>query len=105
MSVLISVLATLNGVRRSRAALHLEVLALRHQLHVLQRSRPRRLRLAKIDRWLWAWLSRSSYCPKTRSMPERAVQGSTNAASDRLSPVPSLSHPVPRHYPRPGKIH
>src|SRR5262249_18366678 len=38
---------------------HLEVLALRHQLQVLQRSRPRRLRLATIDRWLWAWLARS----------------------------------------------
>src|SRR5262245_24264670 len=59
MSVLISILATFNGVLRSRAALHLEVLALRHQLQVLQRSRPRRLLLAKTDRWLWAWLSRS----------------------------------------------
>jgi hypothetical protein len=38
MSVLISVLATIRGVVRSRAALHLEVLALRHQLQVLQRS-------------------------------------------------------------------
>ena len=59
MSVLISVLATLRGLIRSRAALHLEVLALRHQLQVLQRSRPRRLRLARADRWLWAWLSRA----------------------------------------------
>jgi putative transposase len=31
---------------------------LRHQLQVLQRSTPRRLRLVKADRWLWAWLSR-----------------------------------------------
>ena len=31
-SVLIAVLSTLQGVVRSRAALHLEVLALRHQL-------------------------------------------------------------------------
>jgi len=30
---------------------------LRHQLHVLERSRPRRLRLATADRWLWARLS------------------------------------------------
>jgi putative transposase len=58
-SVLISVLAMLRGVARSRAALHVEVLALRHQLQVLQRSRPRRLHLAKADRWLWAWLSAS----------------------------------------------
>src|SRR6476660_5604086 len=59
MSVLISLLATLRGLVRSRAALHAEVLALRHQLLVLQRSRPRRLRLVKADRWLWVWLSRS----------------------------------------------
>jgi putative transposase len=40
-------------------ALQLEVLALRHQLHVLSRSRqPRRLRLAAVDRWLWVWFSR-----------------------------------------------
>ena len=58
-SVLISLLLTLRGLVRSRAALHLEVLALRHQLQVLQRSRPRRLRLVRADRWLWAWLSRS----------------------------------------------
>jgi putative transposase len=57
--VLISVLAVLRGVVRSRVALHLEVLALHHQLQVLQRSRPRRVRLTKADRWLWAWLSRS----------------------------------------------
>src|SRR5712672_1254618 len=58
-SVLMSVLATLQGLVRSRVALHLEVLALRHQLHVLQRSRSRRLHLARANRWLWAWLSRA----------------------------------------------
>jgi len=58
-SVLISLLLTLGGVARSRAALHFELLALRHQLQVLQRSRPRRVRLGAADRWLWAWLSRS----------------------------------------------
>src|SRR5438309_5027005 len=58
-SVLVSVLTMLRGVVASRITLHLEVLALRHQLLVLERSRPRRLRLAKADRWLWAWLSRS----------------------------------------------
>src|SRR6266571_2747565 len=34
------------------------VLALRHQLQVLQRAQPRRVRLAKTDRWLWVVLSR-----------------------------------------------
>ena len=43
---------------RSRATLQLEILALRHQLHVLERSRPRRLRLTGADRVLWVWLSR-----------------------------------------------
>ena len=57
MSVLISVLAALQGVVRSRMALHFEVLALRHQLQVPQRSQPRRLHVARADRWLWAWLS------------------------------------------------
>lgn len=58
ISVLISLLQTLRGLAQSRAALHLEVLALRHQLQVLQRTRPRRVRLATADRWLWVWLSR-----------------------------------------------
>ena len=39
-SVLMSLLVTLRAVVRSRAALHLEMLALRHQLQVLQRSQP-----------------------------------------------------------------
>jgi transposase InsO family protein len=55
--VLLSLLATLRGSVRSRAALHLELLALRHQVQVLQRSKPRRLHLAPADRWFWAWLS------------------------------------------------
>jgi putative transposase len=44
---------------RSRAALHAEILALRHQLLVLKRStRDRRLRLRAMDRIFWVWLSR-----------------------------------------------
>ena len=58
MSVLVSFLLTLRTATRSRAELQLEVLALRHQLHVLQRIRPRRVRLAKTDRWLWLVLAR-----------------------------------------------
>ena len=58
MSVLLSLLLILRTWACSRAALQLEVFALRHQLQVLQRTRPRRLRLAKADRWLWVMLSR-----------------------------------------------
>src|SRR5207245_4792884 len=59
ISVLVSLFLWLRSYRRSRGALQLEVLALRHQLQVLNRSRPRRLRLVTADRLLWAWLSRS----------------------------------------------
>ena len=42
---------------RTRAALQIEVLALRHQLNVLQRS-AKRPKLTAADRFLWARLSR-----------------------------------------------
>src|SRR3989442_11756835 len=58
MSVLPSLLLTLRGCARSRAALQLEVLALRHQLHALERSRSSRLRVSLADRLLWVCLSR-----------------------------------------------
>ena len=44
---------------RSRVSLHLEIIALRHQLTVVNRSRRPRLRLTRVDRMFWAWLSRS----------------------------------------------
>ncbi len=58
MPVVVSVFLVVHSVFRSRAALHLEILALRHQLQVLERSRQPRLRLSKADRLLWVWLSR-----------------------------------------------
>src|SRR5260370_10945833 len=58
MSVVFSFLASVREWARSRTALQLEVLALRHQLQVLERSRRQRLRLSRADRVLWVWLSR-----------------------------------------------
>ena len=49
---LTSVLATLRLIFRSRAALELENLALRHQIGVLQRSARKRPRLTPVDRLL-----------------------------------------------------
>src|SRR5262245_11222787 len=44
---------------RTRAGMHAEIIALHHQLIVLQRSqRPKRLILNPGDRSLWVWLSR-----------------------------------------------
>lgn len=58
MSAFSSFLATLRDCGRSRAVLQLEILALRHQLRVLERSNRRRLRLTPFDRLLWVWFSR-----------------------------------------------
>jgi putative transposase len=44
---------------RCRAVLHAEIIALRHQLTVLQRTqKPKRFVLYRADRCLWVWLSR-----------------------------------------------
>src|SRR6516164_5271791 len=57
MLVFATLLATLSSTVRSRAALELENLALRHQIGVLQRSARKRPKLTPVDRLLWAWLS------------------------------------------------
>ena len=46
------------GLFRSRAALEAEVLALRHQLNVLQRKSPKRVALSNIDRLVLVGLYR-----------------------------------------------
>src|SRR6266852_4003017 len=59
MSVLFSLWLSLRSFFRVRAALQAEILALRHQLLVLQRgNRNHRLELSAKDRTLWVWLSR-----------------------------------------------
>jgi hypothetical protein len=55
---LTTLLATLSSIFRSRAALALENLALRHQIGVLQRSARKRPKLTSWDRLLWICLSR-----------------------------------------------
>ena len=53
-----SVLYSLSWSLRTRTRLHLEIIALRHQLGVLQRRVPTRPKLKVTDRWLWVALSR-----------------------------------------------
>ena len=55
--VFIALLALLASTFRTRAALQAEIVALRHQIAVLQQSAPRRLRLKPSDRLLWILLS------------------------------------------------
>ena len=52
---LTALIAALSASLRSRATLQLEILALRHQIGVLQRS-VKRPKLTTIDRLLWVWL-------------------------------------------------
>ncbi len=56
-AALVALVVAMVSVLRSRASLYLEVLALRHQLAVLQEG-ARRPRLKPADRLLWVWLSR-----------------------------------------------
>ena len=59
LSIFWLLLSSLGTWLRSRTALQAEILWLRHQLLVLERSqRGRRLRLHNTDRVLWVWLSR-----------------------------------------------
>jgi putative transposase len=53
-----AVLSLLSFRLRRRASLELEVIALRHQLGVLRRQGPQRLRLRSSDCLFWAWLYR-----------------------------------------------
>jgi hypothetical protein len=57
LSVLSLFLTALYLVFRSRFALQVEILALRHQIGVLQRSAKKRPKLTVADRLFWAWLS------------------------------------------------
>src|SRR5258705_3476847 len=59
MLILLSaVLSTLGSMFRSRAALELEHIALRHQIGVLKRSARKRPKLTAADRLFWVFLSR-----------------------------------------------
>ena len=51
-------LAALHSSFKTSAELQLENIALRHQLGVLRRSAPKRLKITASDRLLWLWLRR-----------------------------------------------
>src|SRR5215510_9379930 len=59
ISLLLPVLFFVYDSLRSRATLQAEVLALRHQILVLQRGNEKqRVKVSPADRLLWVWLSR-----------------------------------------------
>jgi hypothetical protein len=55
-TLLFSFLGTIRSCFQTRAAMQLEILALRHQINVLRRSQRGRVRLTEVDGLLWAWL-------------------------------------------------
>ena len=57
-TILSLLLAAILPSLRGRASLQLELIALRHQLLVLERKRTAQFRLTRIDRFLWVWLYR-----------------------------------------------
>jgi len=57
-NVLLSIFVGLASTLRTRASLQLEILALRHQLVVLQKTNKKQLQLRASDRMLWVILSR-----------------------------------------------
>jgi putative transposase len=57
-ALLVALFAALRSSVRSRLELEAEILALRHQLAVLQRQAPHRPRFGRTDRLVWVLLSR-----------------------------------------------
>jgi len=73
MLLILPLLAARRSLFRSRAALELEILALRHQIGVLQRAN-RRPRLTPADRCLWVILFFRSIADRLFSaLPELLV--------------------------------
>ncbi len=115
MATLVSLLAVLRGSLRTRVALQAEVLALRHQLLVLQRKRQKqRLRLSIADRALlgmalpclggleigsshcetgfrlyWSWKSRARQGRPSVSADVRELIRRMSAANPRWGPADS----------------
>src|SRR5258705_8611656 len=58
ITILTALVSLLSFRVRSRVHLELELIALRHQMSVLRRQRPGRLRLFSTDWLLWVWLYR-----------------------------------------------
>jgi hypothetical protein len=81
LTFILVLFSTLRSSLHSRAALQAEIMALRHQILVLQRvTRGRRLRLKVADRVFWVWLSRLW---KNWRLPLRIIKPETVIAWNR----------------------
>jgi hypothetical protein len=58
IAIVKALLGAISSLFKSRSALHVEILVLRHQLNVLGRRTSRRAQLTNVDRLLFVWLYR-----------------------------------------------
>lgn len=64
MRVILSIIVCLLTLRfRTRKSLELEVIALRHQLGVLQRTKRHPPLITPADRFIWSWFYQ--FCPQS----------------------------------------
>ena len=89
-SVLVALFALFASRVRDRAALQAEILALRHQLAVLHKNAPPRLRLQRSDRWLWVLLSRCWSGSVPSSVVKRYESTCTTGCEPGQRPRPTL---------------
>jgi putative transposase len=95
-NVLFSLIPTLRFSLKSRATLQSEILALRHQIAVLQKASKKRTRFSRIDRIFWVWLS---WLWSDWSSSIRIVKPATVIAWHRKGFCPYWR----RRSPRPGR--
>ncbi len=85
---------------RSRAVLQLEIIVLRHQLDVLQRTRSARVRLTRLDRILWLLLYRlwprcldaMVTSPHSRRSPQTTMRSPDTTGHPRLTQPPACEN-------------
>jgi hypothetical protein len=101
-ALFVAVLASLRATIRPRIELAAEILALRHQLAVLQRTTTKRPRLRPIDRLLWMLLScgTSARCTATCSATSRTItSGELTSRWTRMLPSRELPNRQPAAQP------
>jgi hypothetical protein len=98
LEFLFSVLAALRVFVCSRSDIALEVLALRQQVAVLKRQRPRPT-LTRLDRFFWTTL-RHLCGPMVGRAAHRETGDRRPVASSRLSPLLALAIPTAQGRPR-----
>src|SRR5207237_2871633 len=88
LTIILSLFSSARQAFQTRAALQAEILALRHQLLVLQRSsRSHRLRVSRADRFLWVWLARLWSGGRLALLIVKPEPGSAGSARDSDRPA------------------